>query len=220
MSKLAEWPLTCGIAVAVSGDTAIVGRGFATLPVVRGRRMSSSARAAAGRALPAFSADGEPGDFFGTAVGISGGTIIAGAIGDAEAGAYSGSAYIMELNGDGRPWLARSPADQTITAGAAVTFSVAAFGADRLSYQWCRDGVALADDGHFMGTGTNTLTIDPAGPADAGQYDVVVSSLCGEVTMPRRHSQFHAPYRNRKSRRSSLARAAARLRRVRGCGGV
>jgi len=62
------------------------------------------------------------------------------------------------------------PQDQTVSVGAAATFTVAANGTAPLSYQWQKDGAAL------VGATTASLTIANVQPLDAGIYQVVVAS--------------------------------------------
>ena len=54
-----------------------------------------------------------------------------------------------------------------------------------MTYQWYRNGVALTDDGHFWGTTTTQLMINPVLPSDAattsdGYYCMIVDA-CGQV---------------------------------------
>ena len=67
------------------------------------------------------------------------------------------------------------PQSQSICDGAAATFSVTAAGSN-LSYQWRKDSVDID------GATSDSYTIDPVSPSDAGDYDVVVSGDCGSVT--------------------------------------
>jgi hypothetical protein len=66
-------------------------------------------------------------------------------------------------------------------AGQSAVFQVAANGAD-LTYQWRKDGQALADDARISGTTTATLSVEPVGLSDAGSYDVLVTGTCGSET--------------------------------------
>ncbi len=65
--------------------------------------------------------------------------------------------------------------------GAGVLHAFAA-GYGPLAYQWRKNGVDLTDGGNVVGATTATLTIDPAGAGDEGDYDVVVTDLCTTVT--------------------------------------
>ncbi|MBI3423071.1 MAG: VCBS repeat-containing protein [Acidobacteria bacterium] len=65
--------------------------------------------------------------------------------------------------------IAMQPTSQTVCAGTAATFSVAASGT-ALTYQWRKDGVNIG------GANGNSYTA-----TDAGSYDVIVSGACGTV---------------------------------------
>jgi hypothetical protein len=64
--------------------------------------------------------------------------------------------------------------------GATVTFNAVADGAG-VTYRWQRNGIDLADDGHFSGVHTPTLTIHNVAVADEGTIGVVVENGCGET---------------------------------------
>jgi hypothetical protein len=73
------------------------------------------------------------------------------------------------------------PANQTVTNGAAVTFSVGASGFGPISFQWQHNGVELT-------TETNsTLTLPEISREDAGAYTVTASNPAGSVTSPAAH---------------------------------
>ncbi|MEE8143628.1 MAG: immunoglobulin domain-containing protein, partial [Planctomycetota bacterium] len=87
--------------------------------------------------------------------------------------ATSGAALVTVLTG---PVIASSPSDATACEGNPVTLTVTASGSAPLSYQWRKNGVPIPGE-------TNpSLTINPVAPGDAGSYDVMVSSECGEAT--------------------------------------
>jgi hypothetical protein len=71
------------------------------------------------------------------------------------------------------------PAGQTVTACDPVGFTVLASGQEPLTYQWRKNGEALVDDDRIQGSTSATLLIDPVLRADAGLYDVLVTSDCG-----------------------------------------
>ncbi len=48
--------------------------------------------------------------------------------------------------------------------------------------QWFKGSTALTDVNEFMGSGTSTLTINPANAGDAGPYKIVISNPGGSVT--------------------------------------
>jgi hypothetical protein len=67
------------------------------------------------------------------------------------------------------------PVAQTICAGAAASFSVTATGSG-LTYQWRKNTVNIA------GATSASYSIAAANAADAGNYDVVISGSCNNVT--------------------------------------
>ena len=69
-----------------------------------------------------------------------------------------------------------SPASTTVNAGQSATFAVAAFGSAPLSYQWQKDGAALA------GATAATLALTTVTAADAASYTVVVTNSAAAVT--------------------------------------
>ncbi len=74
------------------------------------------------------------------------------------------------------PVISSQPTSQTITAGSSFTLSVAASGSPTPSYQWQKDGTALA------GATTTTYAVASARSSDAGSYAVRVSNANGAVT--------------------------------------
>ncbi|HRX86252.1 MAG TPA: hypothetical protein P5572_14625 [Phycisphaerae bacterium] len=69
------------------------------------------------------------------------------------------------------------PADQTPCPAGNASFTATAPGAT--AYQWYRNGsVALSNGGNISGAQSATLTIDPVGAADEGNYSCVVSVGC------------------------------------------
>lgn len=73
------------------------------------------------------------------------------------------------------PSIVTAPASLSAYSSLPVTFSVIATGGG-LSYQWLRDGVAIA------GATTSTYTIASVRNEDAGEYRVVVSNAAGTIT--------------------------------------
>ncbi len=74
------------------------------------------------------------------------------------------------------PAITTQPVSQTVTAGANVTFTVAASGTTPLSYQWQKDSANLA------GATSATLTLNGVTSANAGSYRAVVSNSAGSAT--------------------------------------
>ena len=87
----------------------------------------------------------------------------------------SASAMIQLSSTVTTPVISTQPAAQTVNAGTTVKLSVAASGTS-LSYQWNKDGAAIA------GATGPVYTIDTVSTASAGVYTVVVTNTAGAVT--------------------------------------
>src|SRR6202040_1170751 len=75
------------------------------------------------------------------------------------------------------PTITMQPASQTVTAGQTATFTVVATGTSPLSYQWQKNGAAIA------GANATSYTTAPTTSADNGaQFTVVVSNTAGSVS--------------------------------------
>lgn len=74
------------------------------------------------------------------------------------------------------PTITLQPVSQTVTAGANVTFSVAASGTAPLGYQWRWNGVNIS------GATSPTLTLSGVATNQAGSYLCVVSNAVGSAT--------------------------------------
>jgi hypothetical protein len=68
------------------------------------------------------------------------------------------------------------PANLTVTSGSSASFSVTATGTAPLSYEWKKDGTAVA------GGTAATLVIGTAAALDAGSYSVVVTNPAGSLS--------------------------------------
>jgi hypothetical protein len=69
------------------------------------------------------------------------------------------------------------PANQSVAVGQPVTFSVVATGSSPLSYQWQKNGTAIA------GATASMYTTSPVTASDSGtQFRVVVSNSAGQIT--------------------------------------
>lgn len=79
------------------------------------------------------------------------------------------------------PTITAPPRNQTVAAGGTVVFSVSADSQAPLQYQWRKNGLSLLDDHRLSGARSDTLTIANVQPADAGQYEVVVSNAAGQT---------------------------------------
>jgi len=93
------------------------------------------------------------------------------------AGSVTSNAATLTVNAPAvGPTVQTHPVSQTVFIGSSVTLSVVATGTAPLSYQWQRDGVAIA------GETSSSLTLNNLQVSDSGGYSVVVSNLVFSVT--------------------------------------
>jgi uncharacterized repeat protein (TIGR03803 family) len=95
-------------------------------------------------------------------------------------GSY-GKGSIFKLTVTSAPQITLQPSSQNAFAGASLSFSVAAFGASPLNFQWQKNGGKLTDGGHISGSATRILTLQAITPDDAGTYSVIVSNALGSI---------------------------------------
>ena len=74
------------------------------------------------------------------------------------------------------PAITRQPAAQTVTAGSTITLSVTYTGTPAPTFQWLKNGTAVA------GANGLTLTLTNATAADAGAYTVTITNSLGTAT--------------------------------------
>ena len=74
------------------------------------------------------------------------------------------------------PAFSTQPSSQSVTAGAGVTFTVAASGSPAPTIQWKKDGTSLP------GATSPTLTLSNVQAADAGTYTAVATNSAGTAT--------------------------------------
>ncbi len=74
------------------------------------------------------------------------------------------------------PVITTQPANQTVTVGTAVTFTVVASGSPAPAYQWRKDNVSI------NGATSASYGIASAAATDAGSYTVVATNASGSVT--------------------------------------
>jgi len=72
--------------------------------------------------------------------------------------------------------ISAQPISQSLNAGTAATFTVAATGTAPLTYQWRKDGTPI------LGATTASLTLSSAQSSDAAAYAVVVTNVAGSST--------------------------------------
>ena len=82
----------------------------------------------------------------------------------------------------GPPVILTGPAGQSTVEGESTAFSVFAYGAKPLSYQWRHGSTNMANGGRISGAVTSALTISNLAAGDAGSYTVVVTNTLGSVT--------------------------------------
>ena len=89
----------------------------------------------------------------------------------------AGAVFRVSYTGDPAPVITQHPASQTVNAGQPATFSVQASGASPLSYQWQRNGVAIA------GATSATYATGSTTTADNGSvFRCIVSNSFGSAT--------------------------------------
>jgi hypothetical protein len=86
------------------------------------------------------------------------------------------SAFTTVMCGGQVPAIVSNPDSVVACPGSSVTFSVAVTKAAGMAFQWRKDGTELA------GATASSYTIASVTPADAGLYDVQVSTACGNVS--------------------------------------
>jgi len=87
--------------------------------------------------------------------------------------------YTYELTCLSSPAVLSQPLIQYFLPGEQVQLSVVVAGAPTINYQWQKETVNLTDSAHLSGSTNNILAINAAVPADAGNYLLVASNLCG-----------------------------------------
>jgi uncharacterized protein (DUF2141 family) len=107
-------------------------------------------------------------------------------------GTYSGNPFTLTGDKSGvdltltePPYITQqpqAPPGNRVAAGGTVAFSVSAQGTAPLSFQWFRDGAALANSARVTGANSPTLQINGLAAGDAGGYSVKVSNPMGSTT--------------------------------------
>ena len=120
--------------------------------------------------------------------GATNSTLTIADISDADAASYSVVVSSVEgsvtssnatLTVNDSVLIAAQPSSQAAIAGSTVTFTVTAYGAPTLFYQWQQNGTNLTNGGTFSGATTSTLTISNISDAAAASYSVTVSNATG-----------------------------------------
>ncbi len=79
------------------------------------------------------------------------------------------------------PQFSANPDPVSLCDGERARFGVAVTGTPAPTLRWRRNQTPLIDGTNISGSTTPVLTVDPAGPADAGSYDCVATNDCGSV---------------------------------------
>lgn len=167
-----------GAPVFTSANTATFQAGLPGAFAVKATR-ATSYRLIAG-ALPAW------------AVLDPGTGVITGTPSDASGSPYrftleaSNSAVVRSLQGftlvvDPGPIFTVHPTGTSVVTRTLVRLAATAVGSPPLTYQWMKDGVALADGGTISGANSRTLTITKSQTSDAGIYRLAVTGRNGTV---------------------------------------
>lgn len=112
------------------------------------------------------------------------------------------------------PAIVYNPSSISACPGSSVTFSVAADSTAGLSYQWRKDGTALAG-----ATGTS-YTVASVSSSDLGLYDVAVSTSCGTVISGAALLSLNQGLPSAITHRGFLADGSFELQFSTGCGGT
>lgn len=77
------------------------------------------------------------------------------------------------------PTISTEPANQTMSTGSTVTFSVGVSGTAPFTYAWSKNGSPLANGGKISGATSAVLTVASIADTDAGSYSCTVSNNAG-----------------------------------------
>jgi endonuclease/exonuclease/phosphatase family metal-dependent hydrolase len=91
----------------------------------------------------------------------------------------------VSLTVNAGPSITTQPAGRALIIGGTASFTVGASGSPAPSYHWRKNAVPLSDGGSVSGSETATLTINPVAAGDQGNYDVLITNTCGNVTSAR-----------------------------------
>lgn len=89
---------------------------------------------------------------------------------------------VIVLPTNGPPVISQQPVNLIAQCTAPATFSVVAYGAMPLGYQWYFGSSVLSDGGGISGSSSANLTLGDALPSQAGSYTVVITNISGIAT--------------------------------------
>jgi hypothetical protein len=89
---------------------------------------------------------------------------------------------IVDISGTYKPVISPQPAPDVLYAGGTAQFAVSATGTSPFAYQWQSNNINLSTAENFFGSTSNVLTITNVTPANAANYDVVVTNQYGATT--------------------------------------
>ena len=81
------------------------------------------------------------------------------------------------------PVILSQPAGQALPAGTNAIFQVSAAGTAPLSYQWCKDGLPLANGGNVSGANAANLILSNLSAANIGSYSVRITNGLGQTVL-------------------------------------
>jgi hypothetical protein len=89
---------------------------------------------------------------------------------------------VIILPTNGPPAISQQPSNVVAQCTSPATFSVVAYGAAPLNYQWYDGATALSDGAGISGSTTANLTLGNAMLSQTGSYKVVITNVSGSVT--------------------------------------
>lgn len=117
----------------------------------------------------------------GAALALEGSHVIAGAPGSQMGMAQGvGQAIAFEL-ATPPAIITQQPASVTIARGQPASIAVLVSAPTPLKYQWRFQGAPIPEFPPFSGTNSPTLAIERAMPVHEGEFDVVISTICGAI---------------------------------------
>ena len=93
----------------------------------------------------------------------------------------AGLAMTRELHFSAKVKPVHLPRQVPLTPGQPLQLTAVSAGQRPLSYQWFKDGAAIANDTRRSGADTAQLVTTPALPSDAGQYRVRIANALNQV---------------------------------------